>query len=69
MDLEPNQPHDRGDKKQLPVHEQQAIIGGEEAVGSPLLDPAVVDDVRALRAVLKVSQAVLVPAASTMHSR
>ena len=38
---------------------QQAIPGGEEAVGSHLPDPAVGDDVRALRAVLKVSQAVL----------
>src|SRR6185437_7042013 len=39
------------------VRGEQVIAGGEAF--SPLLDPAVGDDVRTLRAVLKVSQAVL----------
>ena len=38
---------------------EQTIDGSKGNVGSPLLDPAVGDDVRTLRAVLKVSQAVL----------
>ena len=38
---------------------EQAIAGSEETVVSHLLDPAAGNDVRALRAVLKVSQAVL----------
>ena len=59
MGLEPHQPPDRAGKQQLPGHGQQAIAGSEDTAGFPLLDPAVVDDVRALRAVLKVSQAVL----------
>ena len=69
MGLEPHQPSDRPGKQQLPGGGEQVIAGSEDTAGFPLLDPAVVDDVRALRAVLKVSQAVLVPAASTMHSR
>ena len=64
-----NRPHGRADSQQLPARGEQTIGGTEETVGSHLLEPAVGDDVRALRAVLKVSQAVLVPAASTMHSR
>jgi diguanylate cyclase (GGDEF)-like protein len=59
MGLEQNQPHDRAGNQQLPVHGQQAIAGSEETAGSHLLDPAVVDNVRVLRAVLQVSQAVL----------
>src|SRR6478752_3766173 len=58
MGLEESHPHDRAGKQQLPAHGQQAV-GGEDTAGFPVLDPAVVDDVRALRAVLKVSQAVL----------
>jgi diguanylate cyclase (GGDEF)-like protein len=54
-----NPPYDRAGSRQLPVHGEQAIAGSEETVVSALLDPAVGDDVRALRAVLKVSQAVL----------
>ena len=38
---------------------EEAIAGSEETVVSHLLDPAAGNDVRALRAVLKVSQAVL----------
>ena len=59
MGVEQNHPHDRAGKQQLPAHGEQAITGGEDTAGSHLLDPAVVDDVRALRALLKVSQAVL----------
>jgi diguanylate cyclase (GGDEF)-like protein len=59
MGLEQNQPHDRAGNQQLPVHGQQAIAGSEETAGSHLLDPADVDNVRVLRAVLQVSQAVL----------
>ena len=53
MGLERNQPHGRA------ASPERAIAGSGETAGSLLLDPAVVDDVRALRAVLKVSQAVL----------
>ena len=59
MGLEPHQPSDRPGKQQLPGGGEQVIAGSEDTAGFPLLDPAVVDDVRALRAVLKVSQAVL----------
>jgi diguanylate cyclase (GGDEF)-like protein len=59
MGLEPHQPHVRAGTQQLPVHGEQAIAGSEEPVGSALPDPALGDNVRALRAVLKVSQAVL----------
>ena len=59
MGLEENQPHDRAGKQQLPAHGQQAVAGNEETVGSHPLDPALGDNVPALRAVLKVSQAVL----------
>src|SRR6476659_9119764 len=60
MGVEPKQPHDREGEQQLPAHGQQAVGGGKDtAGGSALLDPAVVDDVPALRALLKVSQAVL----------
>ncbi len=59
MGLEPNEPPDRASKQQLPAQGQQAIAGSEDTAGSDLLDPAVGDNVRALRAVLKVSQAVL----------
>ena len=38
---------------------EEGIAGSEETVTSHLLDPAASNDVRALRAVLKVSQAVL----------
>ena len=38
---------------------EEAIAGSEETVTSHLLDPVAGNDVRALRAVLKVSQAVL----------
>ena len=38
---------------------EEAIAGSDETVTSHLLDPAAGNDVRALRAVLKVSQAVL----------
>jgi hypothetical protein len=38
---------------------EEAIAGSEETVVSHLLDPVAGNDVRALRAVLKVSQAVL----------
>ena len=41
------------------MHGEQAIAGSEDTAVFRLLDPAVVDDVRVLRAVLKVSQAVL----------
>ena len=59
MVFEPDQPPGRAGKQQLPVHEQQAIAGSEETTGSDLLEPLVGDNVRTLRAVLKVSQAVL----------
>ena len=38
---------------------EEAIAGSEETVTSNMLDPVAGNDVRALRAVLKVSQAVL----------
>jgi len=59
MGVEPHHPHDRAGKQQLPARGQQAITGSEEPARSDLLGPGVVDDVRVLRAVLKVSQAVL----------
>jgi hypothetical protein len=57
MGLERNQPHGPAGSQQLPVRGEQAIAGSEDV--SQLLDPAAGGDVRALRAVLKVSQAVL----------
>ena len=59
MGLERNRPHARAGSQQLPARVEQTIGGSKETVGSHLLDPAVGDDVRTLRAVLKVSQAVL----------
>jgi diguanylate cyclase (GGDEF)-like protein len=57
MGLERNQPHGGAGSQQLPPRGEQTIAGSEDM--SHLLDPAVGDDVQALRAVLKVSQAVL----------
>ena len=59
MGLVRNRPHGRAGSQPLPVRGEQTIDGTEGTVGSHLVDPAVGDDVRALRAVLKVSQAVL----------
>jgi hypothetical protein len=56
MGLEGKQPHRPAGSQQLPVRGEQAIAGSDV---SPLLDPATGNDLRALRAVLKVSQAVL----------
>ena len=56
MGLERNQPHGPAGSQQLPVRGEQAIAGSDV---SHLLDPAAGNDLRALRAVLKVSQAVL----------
>jgi diguanylate cyclase (GGDEF)-like protein len=59
MSLQQDQPDDRAGSQQLPGHGEQAIAGSGDTAGSPLLDSAVGDSVRALRALLKVSQAVL----------
>ena len=56
MGLEGNQPYRPAGSQQLPVRGGQAIAGSDV---SHLLDPAAGNDLRALRAVLKVSQAVL----------
>jgi len=57
MDLERNQPHGPAGSQNLPVRGEHAIAGSEDV--SHLLDAAAGDDVRALRAALKVSQAFL----------
>src|SRR3954471_6328422 len=56
MGLEGNQPHRPAGSQQLPVRGEQAIARSDV---SHLLDPVAGNDLRALRAVLKVSQAVL----------
>jgi len=57
MGLERNQPHGPAGTQNPPVRGEHAIAGSEDV--SHLLDAAAGDDVRALRAALKVSQAVL----------
>ena len=69
MGLELHQPHGGAGSEKLPVRVEQAIASSEEIVVSHLLDPAVGNDVRALRAVLKVSRPSWVPTVSTTHSR
>jgi diguanylate cyclase (GGDEF)-like protein len=59
MGGEQNRPQFGAVDERLPVRGEQAIAGSEESVVSQLLDRAAGDDVRALRAVLKVSNAVL----------
>ncbi len=57
MNLERSEPRGRTGSQKPPVRGEQASAGSEKV--SRLRDPAAGDDVRALRAALKVSQAVL----------